>query len=378
MSEKDNKNINETQTDENREKDSVVREFVLDDASFKSISSSEKIADADDWMITDDMDEILELDENASSLPAEDREEETEESDPIFKELADPKLPDLPKENRARLQMQSPTKLYFYWSMKSNPFQTLDKAFGGKTGSYTLVAKLVNKSTETEQIFSVEPEGNWWFDVDSDSKYQAEIGFYAPNRPYFRVMFSNEINTPRKSPSKRRDYTPYFNLNANEFAEVLDAAGYQRDAFEVAFSGDDEAASDAATQKTYASLTGETSKPFGRETADEMRFALLAFASGYSLDQIREDINPSLYNKLQAEGNIWESNEVLNALKRNFEIYTDELFEEEEFGDAIFGASVINFPKRIKKRSVPNSLSPKKSNFLRLSPLSSSTFKKAS
>jgi len=59
-------------------------------------------------------------------------EPETEPSE-VFKELSEPKLPELVKENRARLQMQSPTKIHFYWSIKTNPFQTLTRVFGNQT-----------------------------------------------------------------------------------------------------------------------------------------------------------------------------------------------------------------------------------------------------
>ena len=134
-----------------------------------------------------------------------------------FVELSEPKLPKLEKENRARLQMQSPNRIHFYWSMKKNPFQMLNKAFGGGAGNYTLVAKLINQTTGAEDIHPVEAEGDWWYDVDANSKYRAEIGFYAVNRPYFRVMFSNVIETPRKTPSPKRDISPVFSVSANQF-----------------------------------------------------------------------------------------------------------------------------------------------------------------
>jgi Uncharacterized protein conserved in bacteria len=136
---------------------------------------------------------------------------------PVFKELAAPKLPELSKENRARLQMQSPNRLFFYWSMRSNPFQVLNKAFGGQTGSYTLVTKLLDLGRGTEEIHPVETEGSWWFSVDAGSDYRAEIGFYAPNRPYFRVMFSNTVTTPRKSPSPRAATSADLDNNGRPF-----------------------------------------------------------------------------------------------------------------------------------------------------------------
>lgn len=373
-------------SDENiLEIDKSVREFKLEKTRSESVSSAEMI-DEDDWVISDEMDEILELDsvpvkKQEIATKAEETEEiEEEEKSPIFKELAEPKLPELPKENRARLQMQSPTRLYFYWSIKNNPFQTLNKVFKGNTGNYTLVTKLLNKTNGTEEYFSVESEGNWWFDVDADADYVAELGFYAPNRPFIRVMFSNEVRTPRKNPSKRKDYTPSFNVNAYEFAEVLDVAGYQRDAFEVAFAGDDEALADEATNKTYSQLVGEDATEVSTGNGDEMRFVLLALASGYSLEEIRNEVNPSLFDSVNSEIEKLNSEQVLSALKENFDVFTDEMFEEEEFGEAIVGASLVNFPKRIKKRSIPQALSPKESKDSRrlrlskFSPLSSSEF----
>lgn len=398
MSKKD-KELTSDAPENSSEKEEVEREFKLENAAAATVSSAEVIPDnnyVEDWVISDDMDEILELDEpkkqrlSATTTEKAKAETETEtkagtenelaaeERSPIFRELADPKLPELPRENRARLQMQSPTKLYFYWSVKNNPFQTLNRVFRGNTGNYTLVTKLKNKTNGTEELFSVEPEGDWWFDVKADTDYVAELGFYAPNRPFVRVMFSNEVRTPRKNPSKRRDYTPYFNVTAHQFAEVLDVAGYQRDAFEVAFAGDDEMQAEDATNKTYSNLIGTDTEKFtlGND-GDELRFVLLALASGYSLEDIRNEISPKLYDLVSSEIEKLSAEQVLSALKENFDIFTEELFEEEEFGEAVFGASIVNFPKRIKKRSVPKSLSPKESKFPKLSkfsPVSSAEF----
>ena len=379
MTEKDNKDSLPENEKTSEKIDSTVREFSLEGALSGGISSAETISLEEVLQIDETESDILSLDQEAKSVPIEttledqskDEKKPEKEKDPIFKELAEPKLPDLPKENRARLQMQSPTRLYFYWSIKNNPFQTLNNAFGGRTGSYTLVAKLVNRSKKIEKLFQVEPEGNWWFNVDADSDYRAEIGFYAPNRPFIRVIFSNEIRTPRKSPSKRRDYTPSFNVDAYQFAEVLDAAGYQRDAFEVAVAGDDEASAQEATQKAYSKLTGRNAAKFDSSEGDEIRFAFLALASGYSLEDVRDEINSGLYARLESEINEFTAENVLAALKENFDIFTDEFFEEEEIGNAVVGASLVNFPRRLKKRSVPKTLTPRLSRLSKPNSISS-------
>ena len=135
---------------------------------------------------------------------------------PVFKALSEPVLPKLERENRARLMMQTPTELYFYWSVRENPYQVLRKAFGDDTGSYTLTIKLTNLNTGEEELHPAEAEGNWWFHVEPNGKYEAEIGFYAPNRPYFRVIYSNTIETPRRAPSPRPATEAVWTVSANQ------------------------------------------------------------------------------------------------------------------------------------------------------------------
>src|SRR5436309_15565443 len=66
-----------------------------------------------------------------------------ESASPIFKLLAAPELPELKHEARARLMMQSPNRLYFYWSIDSHSFQALHKTLGGSTGDYQLALRLL-------------------------------------------------------------------------------------------------------------------------------------------------------------------------------------------------------------------------------------------
>lgn len=294
-----------------------------------------------------------------------------EEKDPIFQELAEPKLPVLEKENRARLLMQTPNRLYFYWSIKNNPYQILNKTLQGNTNSYQLVAKIVNLNNEREQIFPVEAEGNWWFNVEPDSSYRAEVGFYAPNRPYIRIIFSNTIETPRKSPSPRIATDEDFAVTAQEFAEVLDVAGYKQDAFEVAMIGDDTDQAENATRAAFAMFTQAKPEEFSTIDADELRFALLSIASGISLKDLREHISPALFAFLENLLGELTAENAMTALREYFDIFADELevLEEEEIGAAVYGASLVNFPKTLKKRIVPKKVLPKFGG--KLSPISS-------
>jgi hypothetical protein len=352
-------------------------EIALEDFKLNPLSSAEFIKS-----------EIEEIDsETAAAAPqflvaeepvsADSAEKDEKEVDPIFAELAAPKLPALERENRARLQMQSPNRIYFYWSIKNNPFQTLQKVFAGHTGSYQLVAKFVNLKTEHEEIRPVEAEGNYWFNADSDAPYRAEIGFYAPNRPYIRVIFSNTIETPRKAPSPRAASDADWAISSDAFAQVLDSSGFRQDAFEVALAGDDVQAAERATGNALGDLIGKRRSDFAAVNADEVRFALLALASGASLEELRGQISEALFIVLQEHAARLSAENALAALKEHFDVFDEEIFEEETIGAAVYGASLVNFPKSIKKRTVPRAGAPKEAGenapryLPKLAPLSS-------
>ena len=273
------------------------------------------------------------------------------ELSPAFKALAEPVLPELDRENRARLQMQTPTRLYFYWSVKENPWALLKKVFGDDLGSYTLVLKLIDKKHGFEEIHQTDAAGNWWFDVEPDHTYQAEIGFYAPNRPYFRVLHSNTVETPRRSPSPRAATDADWTISANKFAEVLDVAGFSRDAFDVAIAGDDHVAAQNASHSAFSRFIGNSDHDLAGISDDEIRYALLALASGATLESLRFKVSPALFAILQANASILEGSKAMSALSEHFDVDETE-FTEEQFGPAVYGASLVNFPRTLKTRSV--------------------------
>jgi hypothetical protein len=63
----------------------------------------------------------------------------------------------------------------------------------------------------------------------------------------------------------------------------------------------------------------------------------------------------------------------LAALREHFDVFDDEIIEQEQISSAVFGVSVVNFPKSITKRIAPKSLSPKTAPQFtsKLSPVSS-------
>jgi hypothetical protein len=328
------------------EQETETLEFSLTDFKLNLVSSAEMLKG-----------EVRTLPENELKFATGDEEEAEKAVEPsgVFKELAEPKLPALPSENRARLQMQSPNRIFFYWSLKNNPFQTLQKMFGTRAADFTFVAKLINLTNQTENFYNVPVAGSWWFDVESDATYRAEVGFMSSNRPFIRLLFSNSVETPRSAPSPYLDLSPQFAVSAQEFAEVLDVSGYKQDAFEMALAGDEADEADAATEETIFQLIGKRKLD---AQSYELRQVLFALASGAALADLRGQISPNLFAQMeklmQENAETLAAEKVLSALQENFDFEPDE--ESEEAGEVsykTFGASLVNFhkfPRTLAKR----------------------------
>jgi hypothetical protein len=269
-----------------------------------------------------------------------------ESRSPAFKELALPKLPALEKQNRARLQIQSPNRIFFYWSLRSNPFQTLHHSLGKDAAGYTLVLRLIDTETEREDLHAIEPEGSHWFNTEPGRSYRAEIGFYSTSRPFVRILYSNTVTTPRKSPSPRAASEAEWRVTSHKFAEVLDVSGFQKDAFDVAIAGDDYGASQQVTHAAFTEFIGNEVAS-DEISAEDIRFALMSIAAGRALEELRWKISAALFDILQANAERMNAQRAAELMKQHFDV--DEIeFEEDEFGAAVFGASVVNFPRRFK------------------------------
>ena len=273
-----------------------------------------------------------------------------ENRSPAFKELALPKLPHLERQNRARLQVQSPNKIFFYWSLRSNPFQALQRSLGAETAGFTLALRLIDIETEREGLQAIEPEGTHWFNTEAGRSYRAEIGFYSTTRPFVRILFSNTITTPRKSPSPRAASESQWRVSSHKFAEVLDASGFQKDAFDVAIAGDDSAVAERVTHAALSDFLGHSKYSLDDISPEEIRFALLAIASGQALEELRWKIGAALFAILQANAERLAAARAAAAMSEHFEIDETE-FEEEEIGPTVFGNSLVHFPRRFKTRT---------------------------
>jgi hypothetical protein len=257
-----------------------------------------------------------------------------ETASPVFKLLAAPELPELKHEARGRLMMQSPTRLYFYWSIDSHSFQALHKTLGGSTGDYRLALRLLNLTTDAEELHAVEPDGNWWFTVAPDNEYRAEIGFYSASRPFVRILFSNTIETPRKAPSPHSANEARWAVTTRAFAEVLEASGFEEDAVEVVRLNTNE-----DIRASFAAHVGADEKTLSAFDPNDLQRALSQLASGTPIEDLKWKISAELYAMLQAHLSSLTPDAIERALGM-----TGEEMEFETF--SAVGGSLVNIPRR--------------------------------
>lgn len=276
--------------------------------------------------------------------------ESQQESDP----LSHPVLPPLLKRDRARLLVQSPFRVYFYWTLRKDPYTTLKRILGGKVGNYRLFIRLVDSDTGKTEMYPAEGSGNWWFDVDPEHKYRAEIGFFAPFRPFIRIAYSNTVETPPQRPSPRQAETAQWRVPSRDFAQILSAVGYRRDAYNVRIAGDLENDSDALESLSYILGYPKINQRF---TAEEIRFALHHLAQGLPIETLRWKIGATLFSFLQQYLARLQTPEAVSRIKERFPAL-DEYTEEESPSDYAIGSGMIHFPRFRRpagpgRRSIP-------------------------
>jgi len=199
----------------------------------------------------------------------------------------DEPLPETYAANRIRLIAQSPRKLYLYWEFARNPFETLRRAFRSQARSYTLVVKLVDLESDVERLHVASLTRSQWLDARPGTSYRADVGFYAPDRNFIRLLSSSTIRTPRAGVSRATDSAPEFHVAADEFARVLDDAGYVSDALEVSLEAADAATSDGATREIARRFGGRDAPSMSDEDLAEMRGLLAALAFGANVDELQ-------------------------------------------------------------------------------------------
>lgn len=142
--------------------------------------------------------------------------------------LAEDSLPLVLKRDSIQLLLQSPRKLFLYWSFAHDPRATLRAAFGELAAHYTLAVRLVKVESGEEFLLDAPRERMQWFEVYPRHIYRADVGFHAADRPFVRLLASNEVRTPPDSASHLSADDEEFQLEAGDFARLLGGAGYER------------------------------------------------------------------------------------------------------------------------------------------------------
>lgn len=267
----------------------------------------------------------------------------------------DEPLPETYAANRIRLLAQSPRKLYLYWEFERDPFETLKRAFRWQSDRYTLVVKLVDLQTGSETLHLASPTRAQWLDAQPDHSYRADIGFYARGSAFIRLLSSTVMRTPRASVSRTADPKPEFHVQADDFARVLDDAGYVSDALEVSLEAADEATQNAATRAVALRFGGTDVPAMSDEDLIEMRGLLAALALGVNLAEAQAALSATLSRWLsdasRARREEIDSAHLLEVLRELLGLEFDSTalgaLNEEAMRRAarvIVGASEVNLP----------------------------------
>jgi hypothetical protein len=211
----------------------------------------------------------------------------------------DEPLPETYAANRIRLLAQSPRKLYLYWEFERDPFEPLRRAFRWQAERYTLVIKLVDLQTGGETLHLASPTRSQWLEAQPGHSYRADVGFYALGGSFIRLLSSTMSAAPRASVSRQVDSAPEFEVSPDEFARVLDDAGYVSDALEVSLEAADLATQNAATRAVAFRFGGAEVDSLSDEDLAEMRGMLAALALGVRVEDLQYALSETLARWLE-------------------------------------------------------------------------------
>ncbi|HEX8493615.1 MAG TPA: DUF4912 domain-containing protein [Pyrinomonadaceae bacterium] len=278
-------------------------------------------------------------------------------SDKLAALSTDEPLPEAYQVDRIRLLAQSPRKLHLYWEFARDPFETLRRAFGAQAARYTLVVRLIAIETGEVSWHEAAPSRSQWFNVQPDEAYRAELGFYARGRAFIRLFSSNVVRTPRAGVARTAAVAEEFHVSPEEFARVLDEAGYASDALEVSLEAADMATHDEATRAIAEMLGGAHFTEMSEGNLAELRSLLAALALGMNADDLTGMLSPPLaewFGRVQREhSEMLRAAHVLEILRSTLGIQTsligfDEFDEEamRRVARFVVGASRVNMPRR--------------------------------
>lgn len=246
----------------------------------------------------------------------------------------DESLPKIRREDQIRLLVQSPTKLYLYWSFAHDPFMTLRRMFGDAARNYNVAVRLIDVESGAENLqLLAERASGAWLTVRAGRRFRADVGLYAPGRAFIKILSSNVVGTPRVGVSPRVHPEPEFRVSASEFTRTLSEAGYTNDAIEVWLEAADAATGARATRSIAQRFAGAEIPGFTEEDLTDLRQFIAALAVGISFDELRANLSPTFARWLDvarrnAPNDKFEHENLLQVLHTFF----DFELEQETFG----------------------------------------------
>ena len=273
---------------------------------------------------------------------------------------ADEPLPETYPRDRIRLLVQSPHKLYLYWTLARDPFVALRRSFGAKSALYKLAVRLVATDDGVETLHEASPTRSQWFEVKPGGSYRADVGLFAIGHAFIRLLSSGVAQTPRAGVARTPDATPQWNVSAEQFARVLDESGYVSDALEVTLEAADAATLGEATRTIARRFVGDaTALPvLDEEGLEELRGLLTALAFGMALDELRRSLSAPFVRWLeqinsQSGTTVLDATRLLDVLQSTlgiqmsqapFDAPTEEAMRR--VARMVVGASEVNLPAR--------------------------------
>jgi hypothetical protein len=126
----------------------------------------------------------------------------------------------------ARLLVQSPHRLYLYWSFARDPRVALRRAFGGLAERFAVGVRLIDLENGADVATAPAHVQSFWFDAAPARAYRAEVGFVADGFPFVRALTSNTVETPSDTISRATDDDEAFRIGARDFARLLSTSGF--------------------------------------------------------------------------------------------------------------------------------------------------------
>ena len=112
-----------------------------------------------------------------------------------------PPAPDRYGVDKIRLLVQSPVTITAQWELSGGVLGTIP----GAGDNPQKLIKLLDLTRNSSLIHTLDPfADNWWFGVEPDTQYRAEIGVRVNGKDFWMVQ-SNVVHTPRNTVSDEVD-----------------------------------------------------------------------------------------------------------------------------------------------------------------------------